>query len=385
MCGVYTNQHCLSMSLSGPCEHTPNTPHTPNAAEKGWIMSRRNMMDEHLAGKKRSSGSSGPHTHPALSVRSPQGRPSRPPARSLAAQSLCLSTITCVAAGLLLAVTGCSQRQEVQFSDPNAGVVDVMTFNIRNGKANDGVNDWPKRRELLVRVISEHRSDIVCLQEAFDFQVEYIAANMPQYDVYYVGRDDGVRAGESCAILYRRSRYTLAESGTFWFSDTPSKPSNHWGNKCLRICSWVRLVDKTDGKGFHIYNLHLDHISQYSRAKSTRLLAGRISQRQVKDPYVVMGDFNMSMDNPGMRYLQKAGVDTPYPRLVSAWEIMHPREPGLKTAHGFKGDSSGSAIDHILVEEGTTILKSDVDQRAFDGHYPSDHYPVTARIRLCGK
>jgi endonuclease/exonuclease/phosphatase family metal-dependent hydrolase len=105
----------------------------------------------------------------------------------------------------------------------------------------------------------------------------------------------------------------------------------------------------------------------------------------VKDPYVVMGDFNMATTNPGMKYLQKAGFDTPYPRLVSAWESMHPKEPGLKTAHGFKGGSAGSAIDHILVEEGTTILKSDVDQRAFDGHYPSDHYPVTARIKLYGK
>lgn len=367
------------MSWSEPCENTPN------AAEKGWIMSRKSRMDEHVDRRQRGPGGPAPRKHAALSVRSPQGRPSRPPARSLAAESLCLSMIACIAAGLLLAVTGCSQRQEMQFPDPNTGLVDVMTFNIRNGKANDGVNDWPKRRELLVGVIADHRSDIVCLQEAFDFQVEHIAAKMPQYDVYYVGRDDGVRAGESCAIFYRRDRYKLADSNTFWFSDTPSRPSTHWGNTCLRICSWVRLVSKADGKGLYIYNLHLDHVSQNSREKSTQLLAERISQRQVKDPYVVMGDFNMATTNPGMKYLKKAGVDTPYPRLVSAWETMHPKKPPLKTAHGFKGGSSGSAIDHILVEEGAAILKADVDQRAIDGHYPSDHYPVTARIKLHGK
>ena len=313
------------------------------------------------------------------------GQPGRRPSRAMAAQSRCLPMITCFAAGLLLAVGGCSQPQDVQFSDSDAGVVDVMTFNIRNGKADDGVDHWRHRRELLVGVISAHGGDIVGLQEAFDFQVEYITAKIPQYDVYYVGRDDGVRAGESCAILYRRGRYKLADSGTFWFSDTPSKPSTHWGNRCLRICSWARLVNKADGKGIYVYNLHLDHISQYSRGKSTKLLARQISLRTVKDPYIVMGDFNMPMDNPGMRYLQKVGVDTPYPPLVSAWETMHPKGPALRTGHGFKGGTAGSAIDHILVEEGSTVLKADIDQRKIDGHYPSDHYPVTARIKLGGK
>lgn len=308
-------------------------------------------------------------------------RPGHRPARALVAPSRCLPMLICVAAGLLLAVGGCSQPRDVQLSDPNAGVVDVMTFNIRNGKANDGVNDWRNRRDLLVGVVSAHGGDIVALQEAFDFQADYIDAKLPQYDIYYVGRDDGVKAGESSAILYRGDKYTLADSGTFWFSDTPSKPSTHWGNKYLRICSWVRLVNKADGKGIYVYNLHLDHISQYSREKSTKLLARRISQRTVKDPYIVMGDFNMPMDNPGMKYLQKVGVDTPYPRLVSAWDTVHPKGPGLRTGHGFKGGAAGSAIDHILVEEGATVLKADVDQRKIDGHWPSDHYPVTARIK----
>ena len=295
--------------------------------------------------------------------------------------------ISCVAAGLLLAVSGCLYQQEshglqVQFADLDAVLVNVMTFNIRYGTANDGVNHWQHRRDIVVGVIAEHAADIVGLQEALDFQVEYITQAIPQYRVYYVCRDDGVKAGESSAILYRRDRYKLADSGTFWFSDTPSKPSTHWGNKHLRICSWVRLVNKTDGKGIYVYNLHLDHVSQNSREKSTVLLAKQILLRKEKDPYIVMGDFNMHMDNPGMRYLQKVGFDTPYPTLLSAWEIMHPQEASLRTGHGFKGSKSGEAIDHILVEEGTPVLKADIDQRAIDGRYPSDHYPVIAKVKL---
>jgi len=299
-----------------------------------------------------------------------------------AAPSRCLPLLVCIAAGLLLAAGGCAQPGDAGLSDSGAGVVDVMTFNIRNGRANDGVNNWRQRRDILVGVLAEYGGDIVGLQEAFDFQADYIDAKLPQYGMYYVGRDDGARAGESCAILYRRDKYTPADSGTFWFSDTPAKPSTHWGNKCLRICSWVRLVNKTDAKGIYVYNLHLDHISQHSRKKSTRLLARRISQRTIKDPIIVMGDFNMSMDNPGMKYLQDGGDNASYPRMVSAWEIAHPKGPALRTGHGFKGGKTGSAIDHILIGEGSTVLKAHVDQRKIDGRWPSDHYPVTATIKL---
>ena len=285
--------------------------------------------------------------------------------------------INCIAVGLLLAVAGCS----TQYSKSDAGVVDVMTFNIRNGKAKDGANGWKYRQQMVVDVIEEYRADVMGLQEAFDFQTEYLAQAMPQYGVYYVGRDDGVKAGESCAIFYRRDRYELADSGTFWFSDTPSKPSTHWGNWYLRICSWVRLVDRAEGKGIYVYNLHLDHRSQNSREKSAQLLAKKISRRKARDPYIVMGDFNMAMDNPGMKYLVKDGVDTPYPRLTSAWMRMHP-EDNLKTGHAFKGGTSGKAIDHILVEEKTIVLKANIDQRPIDGKYPSDHYPVTATVKL---
>lgn len=309
-------------------------------------------------------------------------QPDRRVARAPTGPLRCLPVLACVALGLLLAAGGCVQPGDAGLSDSGAGVVDVMTFNIRNGRANDGVNNWRDRRDVLVGVISEYGGDIVGLQEAFDFQADYIDAKLPQYDIYYAGRDDGAKAGESCAILYRREKYTLADSGTFWFSDTPAKPSTHWGNKCLRICSWVRLVSKTGGKGIYVYNLHLDHISQYSRQKSTKLLARRISQRTEKDPIIVMGDFNMTIDNPGMKYLQSGGEDNPCPPLVSAWEAMHPKGPALKTGHGFKGGKAGSAIDHILIGEGSAVLKADVDQRKIAGRWPSDHYPVTARIKL---
>ena len=95
------------------------------------------------------------------------------------------------------------------------GSISVMTFNVRNGKAKDGANDWENRQQMVVDVIEEYRPDVVGLQEAFDFQADYIAQAMDQYGMYYICRKDGIKDGESCAIYYLRDRYELADSGTF--------------------------------------------------------------------------------------------------------------------------------------------------------------------------
>ena len=170
----------------------------------------------------------------------------------------------------------------------------VMSFNIRYGTAKDGDNHWSARREMLFDVIRERDADLVGLQEALAFQIDEIQAAVPGYAVVGVGRDDGGRAGELSAILFKVGRFRVADAGTFWFSDTPEVPaSKSWGNNITRICTWARLIDR-DGRGFYHFNLHLDHESQPSRERSTALLRQRIEARAfLTDPVVVTGDFNV--------------------------------------------------------------------------------------------
>jgi hypothetical protein len=57
---------------------------------------------------------------------------------------------------------------------PPAAPLDVMTFNIRLGTANDGDDHWTKRRDLLFEVLKAENADLVGLQEAFRFQVDEV-------------------------------------------------------------------------------------------------------------------------------------------------------------------------------------------------------------------
>ncbi len=184
---------------------------------------------------------------------------------------------------------------------PAAAPLTVMTFNIRYGTANDGENHWTRRRELLFEVLRTADADLIGLQEALRFQIDEILAAVPGYGVVGVGRDDGKAAGEMSAILFRTSRFHVAESGTFWFSDTPEAPgSKSWGNRITRIASWARFIDR-DGRGFYHFNLHLDHESQPSREQSVQLLLQRIRSRSGRDePVIVTGDFNVGEGNPAL-------------------------------------------------------------------------------------
>ena len=257
--------------------------------------------------------------------------------------------------------------------------VEVLSFNIRYGTARDGSNHWDRRRESVIRLLRDQNSDVVGLQEALRFQIEVILAAMPEYGDVGVGRDDGQTQGEYCGILYRRSRFTVADSGTFWFSDTPESPGSiTWGNACTRICTWARLVDRESGRGIYVYNLHLDHVSQPSRERSTVLLGKRIQKRTHSDPVVVLGDFNVGEDNPAIEHLKDAdGL-----ALRDSFRVLHPEAKRVGTFNRFKGTRKGDKIDYVLVSTAAHVEEADIVLTSYGGRWPSDHFPVRALLRF---
>ncbi|MHC4995891.1 MAG: endonuclease/exonuclease/phosphatase family protein, partial [Planctomycetota bacterium] len=141
--------------------------------------------------------------------------------------------------------------------------VDLMSFNIRNGKAKDGPDHWDLRRGRVYSVLREKQPDVVGLQEAYRFQIDAIRGALPRYGEVGEGRDGGAE-GEYSAILYRVDRFEVVSSGTFWLSDTPGVPSRNWGAGLNRVCTWARFIERATGRSFFVFNTHFDHRSQPS-------------------------------------------------------------------------------------------------------------------------
>jgi endonuclease/exonuclease/phosphatase family metal-dependent hydrolase len=147
--------------------------------------------------------------------------------------------------------------------------------------------------------------------------------------------------------------------------------------------------------------VHLDHQSQPSRERSTELLRQRIAARAFpSEPVVVTGDFNVGESNPALATLlgpaaptqqesQGAKAEPAAPKLAKAgpfvdtFRVVRPDEKRVGTFTGFKfGTIEGDKIDYILAEPGTEVMHAEIVRFSRNDHYPSDHFPVVARIRL---
>ena len=264
------------------------------------------------------------------------------------------------------------------------GEIRVMSFNIRYGTARDGQNSWSNRREMVFDVIRDYEPDVLGLQEALKFQVDEILAAVEGYELIGVGREDGKEEGEYSCILYRKGRFDVSAGGTFWLSDTPDVPGSiTWGNACTRICTWGRFADKQTARAFYMYNTHLDHVSQPSRAKSVRLVAERIGDRKHGEAYIITGDFNADEENVAVLYLKGKAEDAQPPdAMVDTFRVLHPDAGEVGTFNAWKGERTGGKIDYIFTDPAVKVIEADIVWTNSNGRYPSDHFPVTATLLI---
>ena len=64
---------------------------------------------------------------------------------------------------------------------------------------------------------------------------------MNDYKYVGVGRDDGNRKGEYCAIFFNEKKYKLLKNSTFWLSERPNEVSIGWDAALERICTYALL------------------------------------------------------------------------------------------------------------------------------------------------
>jgi len=279
-------------------------------------------------------------------------------------------------------------RAEAEGGEAAAPELRVMSFNIRYGTANDGENAWEKRKALLVETIQAFDPDLLGTQETLAFQRDELARALPDYDVLGVGRDDGQERGEMMAVYYRKGRFTRLAGGHFWLSETPEQAgSKSWDSALPRMATWVKLRDKRlpeSAPPLAWFNTHFDHRGPQARLESAKLLRRKILELGENCAVIVTGDFNAGEASEPYRALfGQAEDDAPSP-IVDAFRTRHPR-PGSHegTYSGFDAKpSDGPRIDWIGVSRDWEIAAAAIDRTAKNGRTPSDHFPVTATLRI---
>lgn len=252
----------------------------------------------------------------------------------------------------------------------------VASYNLRMDTPRDSLNAWPHRKENVKALIRYHDFDIVGTQEGFLHQLQDLM-EMPGYAYFGAGRDDGKQAGEHSAIVYKKDRFEVIDSGDFWLSETPDRPGLGWDATCCnRIASWVKFNDRHTGKAFFVFNVHFDHQGVVARRESGKLMLAKIAEIAQGEPVICTGDFNSTPETEQIKGLSAVLQDA-----YTATQ-MPPYGP-VGTSNGFRFTASfKNRIDYVFVSNHFEVLTYAALTDAKDQRYPSDHLPVVAKVRL---
>ena len=261
-----------------------------------------------------------------------------------------------------------------------SGALRVMSFNVRTSKASDGENAWGKRTGIFFDTIRGFRPDLIGFQEVVANQYDEIMVRLPELAFSGVARDDGKRKGEWALIGFRKDRFSATGEGNFWLSETPAVPgSKSWDAALTRICSWVRLRETATGREFVFANTHFDHIGVRARREAGKVLSRELSKIAAGVPAILTGDLNVTEDDPAYAGLVRSDTPGAIEWIDAYREVQRERLPDELSFHAFKGGTTGSRIDFIFHTAHFTAIAAAIDRaKSADGHFPSDHYAVTA-------
>lgn len=186
----------------------------------------------------------------------------------------------------------------------------IMTYN-------DGDNSW-RNPSITYRanVIKEYDPDIIGMQEverqhaqpanAIQMTSSYKKL-LPAYDVVYFDHEQPiVTVPYGNAILYKKDKFELVDSGVQWLSDTPDVPNSMYdATDYIRTYVYAVLKDKTTGEEIVVVNTHVDYVKEANIPQMEALI--KCTERFRGKPIVFTGDFNMNCFSDGFKMMENAG------------------------------------------------------------------------------
>ena len=266
-----------------------------------------------------------------------------------------------------------------------------MSFNVRGSFRDLGTqHSWSNRALLNAAVIERYAPALVGLQECQRGNLAAYRDNLPRYEQLKGPRYGNVPPYDFNAVLFDPERLEPVESGGFWLSETPWRPSRSWDTRVTRSANWTLFRSGGTDLPFLHLNTHLDHKSPEARREGSALIV-RIVEELLEGfgadtPAIVTGDFNCRPGTPTYKNFLEAGFSDTF------LDAGNSDAGEAYTFHAFEGqdyrdpnpERGPRRIDWILLKDParTFNVASHEILRDHDpsGLYPSDHFPIVANL-----
>lgn len=323
-------------------------------------------------------------------------------ARTRRMHTLCSATL---ASALLLA--SCNKEIISEISPPplndiepefgvltTTGHYTMATYNVRRITSSDtGNKSWTVRRPLVKKIILDKGFDLLGVQKPLGTQIDHMKADLTPHGYANFGvSDHGDHAYQHQDIFYKTSKFNLLGTGRFWLApgaptSVPSNPTPWDSYYHTSVVTWGRFQDKATGQIFYVFNAHFNPgnpnggtpKAEDARKQSALLMLSKIPEIAGDAPVIFMGDLNSNQMTEVYSLLNGSSL------LEETFELASEKVPtSRQTGNWWNPTPTGnSQIDHIFVTNHWQVAKRLVHWDTYNGGIlPSDHFPVSADIRL---
>ena len=240
--------------------------------------------------------------------------------------------------------------------------VTVLGQNLENASA-DTIN---KRAPAMIEYLLSSGADSIGVQECVEAWTDRLDEGLKgKYARVGVECMTGADKGWfSTYVYYRKDKYRVIATDTFWLSTTPDVPSKYSDTVDLpRTCTWVILEDLETGFRYVHMNCHLDWMDKVVNAIQVQMIrAQMIRFAEMGYPVFATGDLNTA-----------EGSITYQQMLASEW-ISNSKYVAKKTDTTPSHLGNNETIDYCFVTGGNmTVEEYAVIDHIHNGTEVSDH------------
>lgn len=263
---------------------------------------------------------------------------------------------------------------------------------------------WCNSATAVADMIAELDCDVLGVQEVCDSiwgnkgnngLRPLVAARGCKYEwILYPNTDKGI--SYDVAIAFKPEVFDTLATGIFWTGGHPEKPRTRSGEPkhICKPCVWARFIHKPTGREFYFLDTHTVVPTRYENDEWPKNRGNVLNLQQIAlcgealvppdVPSILVGDLNISHTSDEWFNIADARWEDVYTRFQKEERLdMDDREWGTQNR---KDESSSSKWypDHIMLD-GFKAVDFHIDRSKFptaDGslHYPSDHYPIVAKV-----
>ena len=259
--------------------------------------------------------------------------------------------------------------------------ISVLSLNVGKLYKDATENKWEDRVQGIIGMMLEEEPLVAGFQTMLASQREELSTVLVKYSAIGAGALNGADKGPQNAIFYRNDLLELENSGTFWFSNTPSKPKTKF-DCAEQICCATWAVFRLGGSGrrFIILNTSLDSKSEDARKLQAEMILEKLDEYGKGLPAVVMGDFNAGQAGT-------FGKDMKNPSVVLNSRLIDSRRMSFcssseKSQH-YYGKKKAQMSDYIFYSPEFEGILFKTLTKPYEGvRFLSDHYPIRNYIRF---